>query len=256
VRGNMIPDVLSTQLRDEAAGVPVGQRVLRIATHAAVRSRGLGSKLLSEIKGEFAARVDWLGVGYGATPELVRFWAHNGYSTVHLATSRNATSGEYSVVMLDPCSDDGAALATRHGEWFQDRIAAVLSDPLDDCEPDVVRAVLRATDSDPSLTLSEWEWRLIAGVPGGASILDTNPQPFRELARRHLSDPADPAALSVREERLLVRKVLQARPWSAVTEELAFVSERECMRTLGGVVERLTRLYGDPWVQEELDRHQ
>jgi len=256
VRGNMIPDVLSTQLRDESAGIPVGQRVLRIATHAAVRSRGLGSELLSEIRAEFAERVDWLGVGYGATPELVRFWAHNGYSTVHLATSRNATSGEYSVVMLDPCSDDGAALATRHGGWFQDRIAAVLSDPLDDCDPDVVRAVLRATGSEPSLGLSEWEWRLIAGVPGGASILDTNPAPFRALARRHLSDPTDPAALAEQEERLLVRKVLQARPWSAVTEELAFVSERECMRTLGGVVERLTRLYGDSWVQEELDRHQ
>jgi len=256
VRGNMIPDVLSTQLRDESAGIPVGQRVLRIATHAAVRSRGLGSELLSEIRAEFADQVDWLGVGYGATPELVRFWAHNGYSTVHLATSRNATSGEYSVVMLDPCSDDGAALATRHGEWFQDRIVAVLSDPLDDCDPDVVRTVLRATDSEPALRLSGWEWRLIAGVPGGASILDTNPAPFRDLARRHLSDPADPAALSDQEERLLVRKVLQARPWSAVTEELAFVSERECMRTLGGVVERLTRLYGDRWVQEELDRHQ
>jgi tRNA(Met) cytidine acetyltransferase len=256
VRGNMLPDVLSTQLRDESAGVPVGQRVLRIATHAAVRSRGLGSELLSEIKAEFADRVDWVGVGYGATPELVRFWAHNGYSTVHLATSRNATSGEYSVVMLDPCSDDGAALATRHGGWFQDRIAAVLSDPLDDCDPDVVRAVLRATDVEPTLSLSEWEWRLIAGVPGGASILDTNPRPFRDLARRHLSAPADPTALSAREERLLVRKVLQARPWAAVTEELEFVSQRQCMRTLGGVVERLTRLYGDPWVQEELDRHQ
>jgi len=256
VRGNMIPDVLSTQLRDEAAGVPVGQRVLRIATHAAVRSRGLGSKLLSEIRAEFAEGVDWLGVGYGATPELVRFWARNGYDAVHLATSRNATSGEYSVVMLDPCSDDGVGLVTRHSGWFRDRIAAVLSDPLDDCDPDVVRAVLRGTDWEPTLSLSEWEWRIIAGVPGGASILDTNPVPFRDLARRHLSNPADPNALSAREERLLVRKVLQARPWFAVSEELAFVSERECMRTLGGVVERLTRLYGDPWVQEELDRHQ
>lgn len=255
VRGNMLPDVLSTQLRDEAAGVPVGQRVLRIATHAAGRSRGLGSKLLSEIRAEFAERVDWLGVSYGATPELVRFWADNGYRTVHLATSRNATSGEYSVVMLDPCSDDGAALATRHGEWFQDRIGAVLSDPLDDCDPDVVRAVLRATDSERSVSLSEWEWRLVAGVPGGASVLDTNPKPFRKLTRRHLSDPADATALAAQEERLLVRKVLQAHPWSAVAEELAFVSERECMRTLGGIVERLTRLYGDPWVQEELDRH-
>jgi tRNA(Met) cytidine acetyltransferase len=39
-----------------------------------------------------------------------------------------------------------------------------------------------------------------------------------------------------------------------VTDDLSFVSRRECMRALGSAVERLTRLYGDEWVQEELDR--
>jgi len=255
VRGNMLPDVLTTQLRDEEAGVPVGQRVLRIATHAAVRSRGLGSQLLSDIEAEFADEVDWLGVGYGATPELVRFWDANGYGTVHLSTSRNDTSGEYSAVMIDPCSPAGERLAERHAAWFRDRIAAVLSDALSDCDPDVVRAVLRAADAEPDLSLSPWEWRLVAGVPGGASIMDTDPKPFRDLTVRHLLDPEDPDALTDREERLLVRKVLQAEPWLSVTDELDFVSRRECMRALGGAVESLTRLYGDVSVQEELDRH-
>ena len=254
VRGNMIPDVLSTQLRDEDAGVTVGQRVLRIATHAAVRSGGLGSRLLGELRAEFGSEVDWLGVGYGATPELIGFWRHNGYSIVHLSTSRNDTSGEYSAVMLDPCSAAGEELAGRHTGWFCDRIAATLSDALADCDPDVVRAALRAADATPDPNLSAWEWRLVAGVPGGAAILDTDPDPFRRLAVRHLVDPADDA-LSDREARLLVRKVLQARPWAAVTDELGFVSERECMRAMGTVAESLTRLYGDSWAIEELERH-
>ncbi|MDS0276277.1 GNAT family N-acetyltransferase [Halomicroarcula sp. S1AR25-4] len=255
IRGNMVPDVLTTQLRDEGAGVPVGQRVLRIATHAAVRSRGLGSRLLGGVRAEFADEVDWVGVGYGATPELVQFWRANGYGTVHLSTSRNDTSGEYSAVMVDPCSEAGAELAARHAGWFCDRVAAVLSDTLDDCDPDVVRETLRAVDATPDPDLSEWEWRLVAGVPGGAAILDTNPAPFRSLTVCHLVAPADEDALSDREERLLVRKVLQARPWDEVTAELEFVSRRQCMRALGGAVERLTRLYGEEWVQEELDRH-
>jgi tRNA(Met) cytidine acetyltransferase len=171
IRGNMIPDVLTTQLRDEQAGVPVGQRVLRIATHAAVRSRRLGSRLLDEVRGEFAGDVDWLGVGYGATPELIRFWRENGYRTMHLSTTRNDTSGEYSAVMLQPTSDSGDELATRHGEWFCDRIPSVLSDALDDCDPDVVREALGAVESTPDVSLSDLEWRLVAGVPGGASIL-------------------------------------------------------------------------------------
>ncbi|WP_324758332.1 tRNA(Met) cytidine acetyltransferase TmcA [Haloarcula montana] len=254
IRGNMIPDVLTTQLRDETAGVPVGWRVLRIATHAATRSRGLGSKLLDEIRDHEADEIDWLGVSYGATPELVRFWRANGYRTVHISTSRNDASGEYSAVMLSPCSPAGQALADRHSEWLCNRAAAVLSDPVSDADPDVVRTLLRSVDATPNPALSEWEWRVVAGVPGGASILETDPEPFRRLALRHLVAPADPTALTDREERLLVMKALQARPWKAVTEELGFVSQRQCMRTLGGAVERLTRLYGDTSVQEELDR--
>ena len=246
VRGNMIPDVLTTQLRDEAAAVPTGRRVLRIATHGAVRSRGLGSVLLSEVRREFADSVDWLGVGFGATPELLRFWRANGYRTLHLSTSRNDRSGEYSAVMLDPCSDAGRELAARHTGWFCDRIGATLTDALDDADADVVRAVLAAVDAEPTLDLSTWEWRLVSGVPAGTSVLDTDPAPFRRLALRHLVAPADPESLSAREERLLVRKVLQARPWSGVTERMGFVSERECKRAVGACVETLTRLYREP----------
>ena len=246
VRGNMLPDVLTTQLRDDAAGVPVGHRVLRIATHGAVRSRGLGSQLLAEVRREFADEVDWLGVGFGVTPELLGFWRANGYRTLHLSTSRNDRSGEYSAVMLDPCSDAGRDLATRHTGWFCDRIGAALTDALSDADPDVIRAVLGAVDAVPNPDLSAWEWRLVAGVPSGASVLDTNPAPFRRLALRHLVAPADPDALSAREERLLVRKVLQARPWDAVADRMAFTSERECKQAFGAAVETLTRLYREP----------
>jgi len=255
VRGNMIPDVLTTQLRDEDAGVPVGQRVLRIATHPAVRSRGLGSALLDAVADEYDDEVDWLGVGYGATPELVDFWADNDYGTVHLSTTRNDRSGEYSAIMLRPCSTAGGELVERHAVWFRDRIESVLSDPLDDLDPDVARAALGATAGTSPLDLSPPEWRLVAGIPGGAGVFDTDPEPVRALALHHLVDPADEEALTPRQERLLVRKALQGRAWDAVADEFDFVSTAECMRALGRTVERLVRLYGDETVTEELDRH-
>ncbi len=79
VKGNMLPDVLTTQLRDFDAGIPTGMRVMRIATHHAVRSSGLGSRLLAEIRREFSD-LDWLGTGFGATPELLRFLARERLS--------------------------------------------------------------------------------------------------------------------------------------------------------------------------------
>ncbi|QLH84229.1 tRNA(Met) cytidine acetyltransferase TmcA [Halosimplex pelagicum] len=266
VRGNMIPDVLTSQLRDEAAGVPEGLRVLRIATHHAVRSRGLGSRLLSAIREEFADDADWLGTGYGATPELLRFWRANGFSTVHLSTTRNDASGEYSAVMLAPTSDAGRELADRHSRWLLDRVGAMLSDPLDDMDPDVVRAALRSVDAAPELGLSDWEWRLLVGTTGGAGIFDTSPRPLRRLTVRYLTDAGDETAgenadgepsdplLTPRQERLLVRKALQGRPWGAVAEELGFHSHGQCMRALGEATRPLVSRFGGPKVAAELER--
>jgi len=260
VRGNMIPDVLTSQLRDEGAGETEGIRVLRIATHHAVRSRGLGSRLLAEVREEFAADMDWLGTGYGATPELLGFWRANGFSTVHLSTTRNESSGEYSAVMLAPTSDAGRDLSARHGRWFVDRVGAMLSDPLDDMDPDVVRAALRSADATPELDLSAWEWRLLVGMSGGAGIFDTSPRPLRRLTVRYLAEAGASAErdqdplLDPHQERLLIRKALQTHSWERVADKLGFHSTGECKRALGEAVRPLLSRFGDEYVTAELER--
>lgn len=253
VRGNMIPDLLTSQLRDEEAGKPVGWRVLRIATHDAVRSQGLGSRLLSEIRAEFASQADWLGVGYGATPELLSFWADNGFSTVHLSTTRNDASGEYSAIMLAPTSDSGDDLHDRHAAWFADRIEGGLSDPLDDADPDVIRAALGATETSVDPDLSERDWIHVASAAYGPGAFDVSPGSFRPLSVAHLID--DTAPLTDRQERLLVRKALQGRPWDAVADELEFVSTRMCMRELGESFKPLVDEYGSEGALEEKRRY-
>jgi len=265
IRGNMIPDVLTSQLRDPDAADPVGLRVMRIATHPAVRSQGFGSRLLANLEQEFdaaAARpaagrfdpVDYLGVGYGATPDLLSFWDANGYGTVHLSTTRNDASGEYSVVMLRPLSDAGADLATRHGAWFLRRVPGVLGDALPDADPDVVRAAVAAAaaDVDLDLDLTDFEWRVVAGAAYGPGLYDVSPRPFRRLALRAL---VDGAAADADAERLLVAKALQMRPWDAVTEDLGYVSRRQCMRALGDAYEPLVDRYGSEVAREEADRY-
>ncbi|WP_336344028.1 tRNA(Met) cytidine acetyltransferase TmcA [Halalkalicoccus ordinarius] len=252
IRGNMIPDLLTSQLRDEEAGVPVGHRVLRIATHDAIRSRGLGSRLLAEIRDEFADEVDWLGVGYGATPSLLAFWDGNGYSTVHLSTTRNDASGEYSAIMLSPTSETGRELHDRHAEWFAERIEGMLSDPLDDADPDVVRAALAATDVEASPDLSNRAWRHVASAAYGPGTFDTAPGSFRPVAVAGL---VDGDVLDERRERLLVRKVLQGRAWDGVADELGFVSTRMCMRGLGEAFEPLVDRYGNETALAEKRRY-
>jgi tRNA(Met) cytidine acetyltransferase len=209
--------------------------------------------LLRDIRDELGASIDWLGVGYGATPELLEFWRSNGFHTVHLSTTRNDTSGEHSAIMLDPTSDAGDALLSRHTDWFLRRFPATLADALSDVEPDVVRAALRTVAGRPELDCSEMEWRVAAGMAHGAAVFDTAPRPTRRLALRHLVDP-EPDCLSAREERLLVAKALQARSWSAVVDALDYHSHATCMRALGAAVGTLVEAYGTDAARTELER--
>ena len=240
VRGNMIPDVLTGQLRDGNAGTPVGDRVLRIATHSAVRSRGLGSALLDEVRERSEA--DWLGVSYGATPPLVEFWQSNGFSTVHLATSRNERSGEHSVVMLNGLTAAGRKLLDRHTTWFLQRAPSTFTDSLVAVDPDVIRAVCRTAAETPALDLSAFEWRILAGLSAGTAHHDTAPRAARRLVFRHLVTP-ETDRLSEREERLLVRKALQTASWPTVAAELDYASASTCRRAFGEAIEPLVAAY-------------
>jgi tRNA(Met) cytidine acetyltransferase len=260
IRGHLVPDMLTGQLRDEDAGEPTGLRVLRIATHAACRSRGLGSHLLDRVRE--ATDRDWLGVAFGATSRLLSFWRANGFQTVALSTTRNASSGEHSAILLDPLTPAGEALADRHAGWFRERIAGQLSDPIDDADPDVVRAALHAAtapaarnDADTPATtpaLSEREWRLVAGVAYGSGLFDTAPDAFRRLTLAGLID--DLPALDAGAERLLVAKVLQGRSWETVADELAYVSTAAARRALADATRPLVAAYGGAVAETERER--
>ncbi len=257
VRGNMFPDVLTTQLRDERAAMPTGWRIVRIATHHAARSRGLGSALLDAVREHAIDEgLDWLGVGYGATPELLRFWDANGFSTLHFSTTRNDTSGEHSAIMIDPLSGDGDALRDRTAERFRGRIAGVLSDALDDADPDIVRATLRTIPGSVPLTLTDWEWRVVVGAAYGPGLFDASPRPFRRLALAYfVESPESEERLDDRQERLLVLRVLQAHDWERVTERLGYHSTSECKRAIGTVFQPLVDRYGTEIALEERARY-
>lgn len=260
IRGNLIPDLLTSQLRDPEAGIPTGLRVVRIATHRDARSGGFGSRLLADVEAEYSSPdsgddrfgdVDYLGVSYGVTPQLLSFWTANGYRTVHLSGTRNEASGERSAVMLRPVSEAGRELADRHVEWFRRRLPDVLSGALRSLDPDVVRGALASIDGGTPPELSDFEWRIVASAADGPGRYDTAPGPFRLLAFRALVDGAvsDPD-----HERLLVRKVLQETPWAAAADALGYDSERECKRALGDVYGPLVDRYGSELAREETDR--
>jgi tRNA(Met) cytidine acetyltransferase len=243
VRGNLIPDVLTSQLRDRTAGEPTGWRVMRIATHEAVRSRGLGSALLERVRERATEQdLDYLGVSYGLTPGLADFWAENRFGTVHLSTTRNARSGEHSAVMLDPLTPTGEHLFEHHTAWFCRRAPAAIRESLADADPDVVAAACRTADGTPKLHLSETEWEHAMGMSDGSAIFETAPRGPQRLAFRHLVDSAASVCSDVERE-LLVRKAIQGQSWEQVAAATELPSTASCKRRLGTAIGTLAELY-------------
>jgi tRNA(Met) cytidine acetyltransferase len=253
IRGNMLPDVLMSQLRDEPAGRPIGVRVVRIATHPGVRSRGLGSTLLAAVEAEFGSVVDWLGSGFGATPDLVSFWQDAGYAPVHLSTGRNPRSGEHSVLMVKPTSEAGAAVLDHHSRWFATRIRGVLGDALRDLDPAVVAATLRAVPTPPPLSLTGHQWRVIADAAFGPGLYSVDPEPFRELVVHALIDEA--VTLAADDRRLLVRGLLQHHPWDRVAEAAGLTSRSAALRAVGRALQPLVDQYRPTRARRARDRY-
>ncbi|GAB6880306.1 tRNA(Met) cytidine acetyltransferase TmcA [Halorubrum gandharaense] len=269
LRGNMVPDVLTSQLRDEKAAAPLGLRTVRIATHHAVRDQGLGSRLLTRVHEEHRKEVDYFSVGFGATPRLLRFWRRAGYRTAHLASTRNDASGEYSAVLLRPPADAapddaGAALLDRHAAAFRERERAGLTDTHRGADPDVIRGALRACPAGDPPALSDYGWRAVVGAAYGPTLYDAAPGAFRDLAFHALVGGEDggeghadasESPLSPREERLLVTRVLQARDTATVADLLDFHGTRGVMRALGEAFVPLVDAHDDvPVVRREIER--
>jgi tRNA(Met) cytidine acetyltransferase len=254
INGHLIPDVLTSQLRDPDAGRPTGARVVRIATHPAARRRGLASRLLDDLRAHY--EVDWLGTAFGATPGLLAFWQANGYRTVHLGTRRNPASGEHSAILLDPATQAGRDLRDRSARWFGARIGAVLADALRGLDPDTARAALATSAADPpAVDLDEHAWRHLAACTRGPGVYDTNPAPFRALGLAHLLADDPDAELTDEHERLIVAKVLQARPWAEVADELGYVSTRMAMRALADAYRPLVDAHGSEVAREDAERY-
>lgn len=283
IHGNMLPDVLTTQLRDEDAGRPVGARVVRIATHPAVRNRGLGAALLDRLADEADAGfeewadapepadptpgegLDWVGVGYGATPRLVRFWARNGYQTVHCSTTRNDRSGEHSVLMLSPTSPSGQALLDRTTERFARRIGAVCAGPLADANPAVLAGALSAVDATKAplaelTTLTDWEWTVVASASYGPGIAAVAPGAFRRLAVAWLIADNEQGAtgtdqIDEHERRLLVRGAIQGHEWETIADELSYPSKAPCLRAFADAFKPIVDTFGNETAQQTRDRY-
>lgn len=131
--GDLIPWLVAQQFQDEDFATLVGARVVRIATHPDYMSMGYGAQALRLLQEHFQTEkqtklgqksglltaigditppfLHYLGVSYGLTGPLNKFWKKAGFAPVYLRQSSNEVTGEHSCIMLK-------VLEGRSKEWL------------------------------------------------------------------------------------------------------------------------------------------
>ncbi len=102
-RGHLFPQSLIAHSGFKSSGKYSYNRIIRIATHPALQRQGLGSQLIEEIETWSKSKnIDFICTSYGYAEDLYRFWLTTGMETARVGLKQEASTGEYSVLMLKP----------------------------------------------------------------------------------------------------------------------------------------------------------
>ncbi len=215
-RGQIIPDLILKHYWDYDFPKLIGVRIVRIATHPSVMNMGIGSFALQKIVEWAQARdMDWVGSGFGVSPELMRFWIKNGFYPVHITPQRNEVSGEHTLVVIRPLKPHIYSKIEEINADFTRRLIEYLSDELSDLETETAVGLLRSLMRDANIPKPEFgkvERKRIKKYFHGMSLYEYVSDVIRPLVRYYYSR-TDRIDLSDEEEILVVGKCLQLRSW-------------------------------------------
>lgn len=103
--------------------------------------------LLLKLSERRAERLDYLGVSYGLTADLLKFWKRAGYTPVYLRQTPNDLTGEHSCVMLKELNTDESPAQsqwlTAFWKDFRRRFLSLLSYQFSNFHPSLTLNILQ-----------------------------------------------------------------------------------------------------------------
>ena len=255
--GHLIPESLAAHVGLEYAPIQQCARIMRIAVHPAVQGRGLGTQLTEAIvKQARDERLDYVGSSFGATDELLAFWARARFVPVRLSVKRGATSGAHSAILLRALSDPGGILVAEARERFIALLPHQLSDPLRDLEPRLAVRLIRHTRAEKvdAPQLSCQDWSDIVAFAFAKRVYEVCIAPLWKLTSRALADPNNDRFLKPADRNALIVKVLQKRTWRETAVALGLAGRADVIEALRHAAQTMALHYGDASVQAQIKR--
>ncbi len=107
LNGHLLPQTLLAHSGISIAGEYHYQRIVRIAVHPALQSRGIGQYLVNALVTHLPENTDILGCSFAASEALVRFWQNSDYRLMRVGAHSDHISGRHAVILAKPISSAG-----------------------------------------------------------------------------------------------------------------------------------------------------
>ncbi len=227
IPGNIIPDRFLKHLRIRDFAKTKGWRVVRIATHPEVQGKGIGTFALRKAREEAERRgYDWIASGFGVTKRLLSFWLKSGFLPVHMSPDRNPTSGEFTILVVNPITEKMKAMIWEANRLFRRRLLLALHDNYKRLEWDVAHLIL-STDPipiDPKMIKPDLHPvdidRLWVYAYGPMTYEAASDMVYRLALAYWMQPRIWRVKVDKETEYVLIVKVLQAKSWEEAEEEL------------------------------------
>jgi len=256
IAGNIIPDRVIKHYKLIDFGKFKGWRIVRIAVHPSAMGRGLGSRLLKELEKEALDRgYDWVGAGFGVTEELLNFWIKNGYMPVHISPDRNPVSGEYTILVVKPLSDDASKYVEFIAREFKKKLLDCLYEPYHDLDPKVALMLLNSTPSlqDVKIDLSRPQLGRFMSYAWSDLTLESCMDCMVKIVKYYFASLNKPS-LSDLQELLLIARILQGKSWRIVCEDFK-LDPPSVMFEIKNIAKRFSEFYFNVRGSEEAEKY-
>lgn len=241
----------------EAAQVKPG--VSLQSDNVAIRDAARMPPLLQRLSERKPEQLDYLGVSFGLTKDLLRFWKRAGYVPLYASQKENSLTGEYTFVMLRSLSSNVAqaeSWLSAFAQDFRQRFMALLAyDAFKKFEASVALSIIDATtprlqpsDSTRDISASElnglinpFDMKRLGSYADNMIeyhvILDLVPILAGLYFGKRLGAEC---TLSAAQQAILLALGLQRKPVESLETELGLTSS-QTLALFGKIVRRLTK---------------
>ncbi|MBV2091312.1 MAG: GNAT family N-acetyltransferase [Candidatus Thiodiazotropha sp. (ex Ctena orbiculata)] len=241
-RGHLLAQSLSAHLGLRTASTLKGLRIMRIAVHPALQSRGIGQQLLKAIQSYARNQAyDYLGASYGAETRLIRFWQANGMKAVRIGVHPGASSSQQSVMHIQALSTSGESMLSQARTSYSRQLPALLAEPLSQLPADLLIQLLKEIELPPLSNLTEQQWLDAVAYAFGNRAYDYTQGIIKTLALSSIAD----GLLNESDERLLIKRVLQQQSWSECTAALDLSGKKATDDRIRTILQKAILNYAD-----------